>query len=524
MLLLFLSFCTVILSLKERITVKQTKEPIVQKFLIILIFIFGYGQISPDRILNKPLVPEQRAELYNGRDWEYEVVDSAACPKFNSLTIDTNNIPHIVYDKIYMKSVAYAHRSSGVWQKEMVDSAYLCFGFSIICDSNNNPHISYYVCKDSSFSKTYICHGCRQDNWIIDTLDSINGWLGNYFENINSSINIDTLGLPGIAYIVWNVEDSLHYIKYAHYDGIDWDTSVVEYDSAYANIQKAPTDYSPSLEFSSKNIPYIAFYHVYALYNSDTLKIAYYDDTLSKWIVDPVLCDIQAGIPVSLSLNSQGYPFIAHSAGGGLWCSWWDGFSWQHEYTGNDLGWTGIRIDLDLDSLDNPHIAYLPDPMVAHPCYSYKQNGMWYNCGWIEPDSSTLTTHADISFALDSNDQSHVCYPAQTSNAYFKYAKGTFVGIEEVSSKMPESRYELEVYPNPSRGIVNIAYTLLKYSDIELSIYDVTGSRMNVLKQEKIPPGYYQERIDTKNLSSGIYFVVLRQDNVKVSKKFLLVK
>jgi len=47
---------------------------------------------------------------------------------------------------------------------------------------------------------------------------------------------------------------------------------------------------------------------------------------------------------------------------------------------------------------------------------------------------------------------------------------------------------------------------------------------MNVLKQEKVLPGYYQEKIDTKDLPSGIYFVVLRQDNAKVSKKFLFVK
>jgi len=46
----------------------------------------------------------------------------------------------------------------------------------------------------------------------------------------------------------------------------------------------------------------------------------------------------------------------------------------------------------------------------------------------------------------------------------------------------------------------------------------------NYTKRENLLPGYYQERIDTKDLPSGIYFVVLRQDNDKVSKKFLLVK
>ncbi|MGB3479184.1 MAG: T9SS type A sorting domain-containing protein [bacterium] len=488
-----------------------------RKFLIILIFAFGFSQTYPVKISDKALDPvNQPAEPFDGVNWEYEVVDSAACPKFNSLAIDANNIPHIVYDKIYMKSVAYAHRSDGFWQKEMVDSAYLFFGFSVICNSNNNPHISYYVCKDSSLSKTYICHGYPQDNWIIDTLDSIAGWLGNYFGSIKSSIDLDTSDLPGIAYIAWNVADSLHYIKYAHYNGIDWDTSIVARDTTWHH--RYPLDYSPSLKFVHESTPHIAFHRIRG--DTDTIKIGYYDDTLNTWIISPAVCYPYGGYPVSLALSSQDYPCIAHGWGAAVAYSWWDSLSWYTESTGTTMGWIDIRIVLDLDSLDNPHIAYLPDPMVAHPCYSYKQNGIWYNCGWIEPDSSTLTVDVDISFALDNNDQPHVCYPAQTSNGYFKYAKGTFTGIEE-NNVRSQLNVALICFPSLTKTNATLRYTLPQEAKISLSLYDNLGRLTKNIYAGERTAGTYSQKVSLKELPCGVYHLLLKTPGKTITRKIV---
>jgi hypothetical protein len=118
-----------------------------------------------------------------------------------------------------------------------------------------------------------------------------------------------------------------------------------------------------------------------------------------------------------------------------------------------------------------------------------------------------------------------MCYPAQTSNGYFKYAKGTFVGInEDARYRIQDTRFRLEVYPNPVQGVLNIKYAVYTQTETELSLYDITGSRINVLKQKKLVPGYYEDMLDARDLASGIYFIVLRQGNEKVSKKFLLIK
>ena len=63
-----------------------------------------------------------------------------------------------------------------------------------------------------------------------------------------------------------------------------------------------------------------------------------------------------------------------------------------------------------------------------------------------------------------------------------------------------------------------------RQGDISISVYSAIGSRVKILRKDKVLPGYYREKMDVKELSSGVYFIVLKQDNDKVTKKFLLIK
>lgn len=74
-----------------------------------------------------------------------------------------------------------------------------------------------------------------------------------------------------------------------------------------------------------------------------------------------------------------------------------------------------------------------------------------------------------------------------------------------------------------SRNNSMIGFGVPKKGDITISVYDATGSRVNLMARKNVLPGYYQEKIDMRNLSSGIYFIMLKQDNDKVTGKFLVV-
>jgi hypothetical protein len=480
-----------------------------KKILVILIPVICFGQVN----------------------WENELIDSVYLNiehyRFNSMALDTNSIPCVVYNPGGYNTIMFAWQTDPGWQKEIIESGLYYYGFSLAVDDSNIVHFSYYR-GDGSLDMTYHCHGYRDTTgWQIEYVDSTAGSLGNYSRSINSSIDLDTAGLPGIAYISWNIEDSLHYIKYAHYNGAGWDTSVVVRDTTWHHHY--PLDWSPSLEFDTQNTPHIAFHRIRSDTHVDTLKIAHYDDTLSYWVVEPVMDCGVATYPISFKLNSQDYPSIAHGYGAGLAYTWWDGSAWNTDYGIASIGWLETRIRLALDSLDQPHILYKHWGTVF-PSYCYK-NTIWHMCGPVEPDTLGNThVDADLNLVFDSNDQPHISYKfyqidIDTQSVFgLKYAKGTFVGVEEASSKMPEPRFALQIFPNPCPGLLNIEYVLQKPGVAEISIYDVTGARKKSIQHKAQPAGFYQEKLDTKELVSGVYFIQLKQKDKKLSEKFILVR
>jgi len=99
------------------------------------------------------------------------------------------------------------------------------------------------------------------------------------------------------------------------------------------------------------------------------------------------------------------------------------------------------------------------------------------------------------------------------------------VGIEEKEiSDFADQVPVLRIFPSLVTGSLNIKYVITHTGATEVSLYDVTGSSVKILKQKKVLPGYYQERIDVSKLSNGVYFIMLRHDNDKVTRKFLVVK
>ena len=61
-------------------------------------------------------------------------------------------------------------------------------------------------------------------------------------------------------------------------------------------------------------------------------------------------------------------------------------------------------------------------------------------------------------------------------------------------------------------------------STVEIITYDITGSRVKTVINECLKPGYYEKAIDTRELSKGVYFVVLRQNDEEISKKFIIIE
>ncbi len=79
------------------------------------------------------------------------------------------------------------------------------------------------------------------------------------------------------------------------------------------------------------------------------------------------------------------------------------------------------------------------------------------------------------------------------------------------------------VAPNPTRGAVQIQYTLDTDSDVDIHVFDVRGRR--VLTQKLAgTAGISLADIDTSRLSSGVYFLRLSTVKGEAKTKFVLVR
>jgi len=78
--------------------------------------------------------------------------------------------------------------------------------------------------------------------------------------------------------------------------------------------------------------------------------------------------------------------------------------------------------------------------------------------------------------------------------------------------------------PTLVKGDVSIRYGVPEKNKVDLAVYNILGARVSTLRSEKLISGYYEDMFDARDLASGVYFIVLRQGNEKVSKKFLLIK
>uniref|UniRef100_A0A832G6B5 DUF3160 domain-containing protein n=1 Tax=Ignavibacterium album TaxID=591197 RepID=A0A832G6B5_9BACT len=105
----------------------------------------------------------------------------------------------------------------------------------------------------------------------------------------------------------------------------------------------------------------------------------------------------------------------------------------------------------------------------------------------------------------------------------------TLLNVKEDNSLSPIDDFEIEItnYPNPFNSSTLIVFTVppqLTNSNVQLSIYDVSGRIIAQLVDQSLPSGNYVYRWEGQNLSSGVYFYNLKIAEQNKSGKMILMK
>ncbi len=79
----------------------------------------------------------------------------------------------------------------------------------------------------------------------------------------------------------------------------------------------------------------------------------------------------------------------------------------------------------------------------------------------------------------------------------------TATGVNEPGSDF----YNISLYPVPSNGQTTLSLGLKSISEIKIELYNVVGKKVSEIYNHQLNSGYNEIRINTSDLTNGIYFI-----------------
>jgi hypothetical protein len=98
------------------------------------------------------------------------------------------------------------------------------------------------------------------------------------------------------------------------------------------------------------------------------------------------------------------------------------------------------------------------------------------------------------------------------------------VGINQISSEVPQNFSLSQNYPNPFNPTTQIEFKIANSGYVKLAVFDALGREVETLVNQELSPGTYQADFDGSNLPSGAYYYKLESGAFTETKKMVLIK
>ncbi|MDD5529793.1 MAG: T9SS type A sorting domain-containing protein [bacterium] len=95
------------------------------------------------------------------------------------------------------------------------------------------------------------------------------------------------------------------------------------------------------------------------------------------------------------------------------------------------------------------------------------------------------------------------------------------IGLEEKTQLLNPQNIKFSL--NPSISSTTICYSIPAKTKVSLEIYDLTGRAVKAIVNEEKEAGAYNVVLNTKYLSSGVYFAKFITNNCIITKKLILI-
>jgi PKD repeat protein len=111
-----------------------------------------------------------------------------------------------------------------------------------------------------------------------------------------------------------------------------------------------------------------------------------------------------------------------------------------------------------------------------------------------------------------------------SASAFILTLRRTSVGINQISTIIPDDYKVYNSFPNPFNPSTTIKFDIAKLQNVKIAIYDLTGKEIAKLAEQSFNPGTYQLVWDAKSSPSGIYFLRFESEEFNTTKRLSLVK
>lgn len=98
------------------------------------------------------------------------------------------------------------------------------------------------------------------------------------------------------------------------------------------------------------------------------------------------------------------------------------------------------------------------------------------------------------------------------------------IGIQQISSAVPEKYSMNQNYPNPFNPSTKINFSIPERGIVQIKIYDIAGKEVEEIVNENLNPGVYEYTFNSGNLSSGVYFYSITANDFRQTRRMILLK
>lgn len=210
--------------------------------------------------------------------------------------------------------------------------------------------------------------------------------------------------------------------------------------------------------------------------------------------------------------NSSNFRFLGSS----FWCTGGESI-FYYEQAVSYPGYVYIMEPGRIKNYDNEHTVYFPSGI-----YNWQEN--YESHSIFAFDEYCMVTilgpvYGFQQFIYDSS----LNY---LSNSYI--SDEVYADAEEEIAIKPDIKLS-QNYPNPFNPSTTISFELEKEENVELSIFNIKGQLVQTLQKGMLSKGKYSKLWDGKDntgnlVNSGIYFIQLKTEKQKQTKKCVLVK